>query len=206
MIGGLVSANQSAFIKGRQISDNILLVHELVRGFDKRWGSSWACLKVDLSKAYDSVDRGYLWNVLRNLVFNQRWISWIQHCVGSPSFSIIVNGTPSGFIKSSRGLRQCDPLSPYLFTLIMESLTVLPDLEVLKGNISLSRMNFNVSHLIFADDVLIFCKGERRSLKTIEQSKKLLLKLFMLRQTYIQRNGGESWNLSNQISWNSPGR
>lgn len=99
--------------------------------------------------------------------FTRKWISWIKQCTGSPSYSIVVNDAPNGYIVSSRGLRQGDPLSPYLFTLAMEAFTVLVEIEVKKGSICLPRTNYGVSNLIFADDVLVFCRGDCSSLSTV---------------------------------------
>lgn len=133
-------------------------------------GARKACLKVDLKKAYDSVNRECLWHALKCMGFNETWIRWMKLCVGSPSFSILVNGSPSGLIISNRGLRQGDPLSPYLFTIVMGVFSVLLELEVAKGKIDLFRTGSQekVSHLIFADDLLVFCKGEVHSLLALE--------------------------------------
>lgn len=131
VIGGLVSLNQSAFIPGRQITDEILLAHELVRGFNRKSRSHRVCIKVNLQKAYDSVNREFLWKVLANMGFGTRWINWMKQCITAPTFSVLVNGSSAGFIPSSRGLCQGDPLSPYLFALVMEVFSTQIDLEVI---------------------------------------------------------------------------
>lgn len=100
--------------------------------------------------------------------FSSKWISWIKPCIGSPSFSISVNGNPAGFIKSSCGLRQGNPPSPYIFSLVMKSITVMLDLEVHRCTLSLPPKNHGISHLIFADDVLVVCKGDKKSLMVVE--------------------------------------
>jgi hypothetical protein len=99
--------------------------------------------------------------MLRRCGFGERWCSWIAHCVSSVRFSVLVNGIPSGFISSSRGLRQGDPLSPLLFVIVMEALSKLFSITIQRG--FLSGVGFgsngviNISHLLFADDTLVFC-------------------------------------------------
>jgi hypothetical protein len=88
---------------------------------------------------------------------------WIAHCISSVRFSVLVNGTPSGFFSSSRGLRQGDPLSPLLFVIVMEALSKLFTVVVPRSFLSGfsvgsgSNVMLNISHLLFADDTLVFC-------------------------------------------------
>ena len=95
--------------------------------------------------------------------FGIKWVKWIRWCISTLSFSVLVNGSSTGFFKSSRGLRQGDPLSPYLFVLGMEALSIL-DKAVCGGYISghtfkgRNGLEVTISHLHFADDTLIFCK------------------------------------------------
>lgn len=169
VMNSLVSQNQTGFIKGWLISDSILLSHEMVQGFSSSSSAAKVVLQVDLEKAYDTVRRKFLSKVLEYLGFSHKWILCIKQCVGSPSCSIIINGTPTGYIISTKCLRQGDPLSPYLFTLVMESLTIMLETKIIKGSLTLQKSNFNVSHLTFVDDVLIFNKGDLSNLSSVER-------------------------------------
>ncbi|KAL5861832.1 hypothetical protein ACOSQ4_003128 [Xanthoceras sorbifolium] len=111
---------QSAFIAGRRISDNILLSQELLKNYHRDGGHPRCALKVDIMKAYDSVRWDFLVAILQILGFPEQMIAWISECISTPHFSISINGELNGFFASGRGLRQGDPMSPYLFVLAME--------------------------------------------------------------------------------------
>jgi hypothetical protein len=101
--------------------------------------------------------------MLRRCGFGERWCSWIAHCISSVRFSVLVNGTPSGFFSSSRGLKQGDHLSPLLFVIVMEALSKLSSATVHRGFLSGFSVGsgsngvISISHLLFADDTLVFC-------------------------------------------------
>ena len=96
--------------------------------------------------------------------FGAKWISWIQWCIGTANFSVLINGTSSGFFQSSRGLRQGDPLSPYLFVIVMEALSCLFKRAKEGGFLSGWQLSdkggagVEITHLLFADDTLVFCE------------------------------------------------
>src|SRR4051812_42774215 len=135
VIGYLISSSQSAFIKGRSITDNILLAHELVRNFNRKYGRR-CCLKLDLRKAFDSVNREFIYYILHLMRFPNAWINWIRECIEAPTFSVLINGIPSTTFRSSRGIRQGDPLSPYLFVLVMESLSIKLDSAMIQKQLN----------------------------------------------------------------------
>ncbi|RVX09324.1 LINE-1 retrotransposable element ORF2 protein [Vitis vinifera] len=117
-----ISGSQGAFIEGRHILDAVLIANEVVDE-KRRSGEEGIVFKIDFEKAYDHVDWGFLDHVLQRKGSSRKWRSWIRGCLSSSSFAILVNGNAKGWVKASRGLRQGDPLSPFLFTLVADVLS-----------------------------------------------------------------------------------
>lgn len=172
-----ISQNQGAFAPGRSIIDNILIAHELFSDFNRKKGHLGAmAVKLHLEKAYDFLDWNYIKAVLSKFGFCGTWINLIMECITSVSFSVLVNGKPEGNFKPLRGIRQGDPLSPYIFILCMEPLirTFNVASQRTKHHIGLlsSPHGLRISNLMFADDCLIFGKaskvGARRILKILD--------------------------------------
>ena len=119
-------------------------------------------LKLDMSKAYDRVEWCFLEKLMRKMGFHERWINLTMICVKTVTYSILVNGEPRGLIHPSRGIRQGDPLPPFLFLLCTEGLNGLIKQAKVNGDIhgfSLCRRGPKLTHLLFTDDSLLFCRA-----------------------------------------------
>ena len=171
----IIIENYSAFTADRLVTNNVLIDYELMHYLKhKREGrDSFMATKLDMSKAFNRVEWGFIEGIMRKLGFNEKWINLVMMCVSSVSYSVIINGDTYGNIVISRGLRQGEPLSPYLFLLCVEGLSALlheaARNQHLSG-ISISKGCPKITHLFFADDSLLFCKAnneECRKLKKI---------------------------------------
>ncbi|CAM8918528.1 unnamed protein product [Rhodiola kirilowii] len=159
----IISPAQSAFIKGRLITDNYLIAHEAAHFIknSRQSKSVYGSLKLDMSKAYDRVEWRFMKLLLLRFGFEARWVSMILNYVTSVKFTICINGTLSGSIVPGRGLRQGDPLSPYLFILCSEWLSYgLSKLERERNfeGVKVCRRAPYINHLMFADDCLLLFK------------------------------------------------
>ncbi|KAL9678589.1 hypothetical protein QQ045_016436 [Rhodiola kirilowii] len=159
----IISPAQSAFVKGRLITDNFLIAHETAHFIkNARYGRKcYRSLKLDMSKAFDRVEWRYLKLLLLRFGFKEDWVSMILNYVSSVRYAIRINGKITSFFVPERGLRQGDPLSPYLFILCSEwlshSLSKFESDRIIEG-IKISRGAPQITHLMFADDCLLLFK------------------------------------------------
>uniref|UniRef100_A0A2N9F0P5 Reverse transcriptase domain-containing protein n=1 Tax=Fagus sylvatica TaxID=28930 RepID=A0A2N9F0P5_FAGSY len=149
---------------GRLITDNVLVAFEILHSMSikNRGKRGQMALKLDMSKAYDRVEWGFVEAVMRRLGFVEEWIRLIMMCLSTVSYSILLNGVQSGNFTASRGIRQGDPLSPYIFLLYAEGLSSLlkeSERERKITGIAASRGGPRLTHLFFADDSILFCQA-----------------------------------------------
>src|SRR4051812_31793627 len=164
----IISPKQVGFVKGRSINDNILLAQELLQSIKKKIRRSNLIMKLDITKAYDSISWLALIKVLRKFGFNERTIDMIWRLISSCWYSVLINGKSCGFFTSNRGFRQGDPLSPVLYIIASEILS--RGLSFMHENLPSIRYSSItegpiISHLSYADDIIIFCNGCCPSLK-----------------------------------------
>ena len=172
----IISDTQSAFVHGRLITDNVLVAFEAMYHIRRKKSGKMGEMasKLDMSKAYNRVEWVFLEKIMQKLGFDDKWRALIMRCVTTVSYSIKINGKPKGCIIPSRGIRQGDPLSPYLFLLCAEGLSALIRKAVEEGQmggIAISRGGPRLSHLFFADDSFIFCKA---SINECSEPKRIL--------------------------------
>ena len=132
--------------------------------------SGYMAIKLDTNKVYDRVEWYFLGEVMRKLGFNERWIALMMDCVKTLSYSVLVNVEPKGLINPIRGICQGDPLSPFIFLLCREGLNNLILKAASEGSIhsfALSRRSPKLTHLLFADDSLLFCRSNKNDCQKV---------------------------------------
>ncbi|KAI3751226.1 hypothetical protein L2E82_22274 [Cichorium intybus] len=178
IIGTVISDVQSAYVEGRNILDGPLVINELY-SWAKKTRRKILLFKVDFEKAFDSVNWEFLDSILSQMGFGTKWRSWISGCLNSSRASVIINGSPTDEFEISKGVRQGDPLSPFLFIIAMEGLNVAlqeaRDKGLFKG-VQLPNDGPCISHLFYADDALFVGEWDRVNLKNLAR----ILKCFQV--------------------------
>eukprot|EP00253_Pinus_taeda_P015416 PITA_15416 len=167
----LVLPEQTGYVEGRQIMDGIILSNEVINSL-KILKKPGMIMKLDLSKAFDKLSWEYIQHTLLAFGFNATWTCWIMNLISSACFSVLLNGSPSQPFRSSCGIRQGDPLSPFIFVLMAEGLSRLIHhaftSQTIKG-IALHGLS-PLSHQQFVDDTMLFghpSSAEARSFKAL---------------------------------------
>ncbi|GAU21086.1 hypothetical protein TSUD_10030 [Trifolium subterraneum] len=190
----IVGQNQAAFVPGQIIHNHILLTYELIKGYNRKGGTPRCMMQLDIQKAYDTIDWKAMECVFNEVGFPNQFTYWIMLVVTSVSYRFNINGNYTTSMEANRGLRQGDPISPLLFVIMMEYL-----------NRCFQRMqknqNFNfhakcekigLTNLCFADDLLLFARGDEGSVTLMMEafdkfSKSTGLKCLPLPKTVIKK-------------------
>lgn len=174
-LGTIISDEQSAFVPGRLITDNIVVAYETMHVIRRKTGGRHGlmALKLDMSP-YDRVEWPLLRAVMDKLGFSGRWIDRVMDCVTTSQFSFLIDGAPMGKVVPFQGLRQGCPLSPYLFLLVAEGFSGLlrkVERDGLLVGVKCARGAPNISHIFFADDRILFGKADIESCGLIKEEE-----------------------------------
>lgn len=185
----LIAPAQAAFIPNRNITNNTILNHEIMHYMNGRKGKlTYMPLKIDMMKAYDRVDWGVLKEIMRLHGFSPTFIKLVNECCTAPTYSVLLGGSPYGFFGASRGIRQGDPISPALFTLLFDLFSRILTKAELDGHIhgvKVARTSPPITHLIYADDLVVYCRA------TIDEARTLLKCLFLM--FWLYRSQKATW-------------
>ncbi|KAG0468564.1 hypothetical protein HPP92_017892 [Vanilla planifolia] len=172
VLSEVIAREQGAFLPGRSISNNIFIAQEMeARMYSSSSKVGLMAVKVDMEQAYDSVRWQFIEEMMQLLGFPPTWCKWVLACITSPRFGILLNGDRVPWIEACRGLRQGCPLSPYLFTLVSEFFSMLTrkyENQALLGFRCTSNGPL-ISHLLYADDVIIYAPGLHKSVSVIKK-------------------------------------
>lgn len=184
----IISAEQGTFLSGRCINDNVLLAQEILHSMRyRRVAASHVAVKVDMEKAYDMLHWDFIEATMIRFSFHPTFVNWIMNCIKNPCFSVLVNDSPTEWFESCKGLRQGDPIAPYLFIIAVEALIrgvkAKSDLGLVSG-VHVGRGADKISQLNFADDCLLFFRASIAEAHHIKETLK-----------WFCANSGEKVNL-----------
>ncbi|KAK6162202.1 hypothetical protein DH2020_002043 [Rehmannia glutinosa] len=186
ILSKIISETQSSFLPGRLISDNILVAYEIYYFMKGRTSGKLGLMsiKLDMSKAFDRIEWPFALAVMHSMGFPASFIGLIRLCLSTPSFSFLLNGSQFGRVLPKRGIRQADPISPYIFIICAEVFSsILQDLQEV-GKIHGVKINKHapsVSHLFFVDDTLLYGHA------SIEEAKQIKFAITLFEQASGQR-------------------
>lgn len=169
MLNKVIHPSQAAFLKGQIIQNHILLAFELMRGYSRKGGTPRWMMQLDLQKAYDMVDWTSLEGIHYEIGIPKKFIDWVMLGTTIVSYRFNVNGEFSDILHAKRGIRQGYSISPLLFVIMMEYMnrvmTKMKESSDFRYHSKCKKIG--ITHLAFADDVLLFSRGDQNSIETI---------------------------------------
>lgn len=169
----IVHRNQASYVPGKNISYNIIIAQEILHRYNKASGrQGYFAWKIDLSKAYDRLCWKYIDMVLQDAGMDNSFKQLIMKCITTVRYRVLVNAALSDLVTPTCGIRQGDPLSPYIFVLCMDKLSRLIDLYTTQNlwkPVRASRSGPLVSHLFFADDLILFAEASINQMILVKQ-------------------------------------
>ncbi|CAK8564550.1 unnamed protein product [Lathyrus sativus] len=176
MLPNIINLSQVAFVPGQIIHNHIMLAYELLKGYTRKGGTPRAMIQLNLQKACDMMDWHALETVLREMGIPSRFTSWIMKMVTTATYTFSVNGEPTDVMQAKRRIRQGRLISPMLFVVVMEYLISLLAKMQLDPNFNSHAKceRRGITHLTFADDILLFCRGDVVSVEMLLNTVKNL--------------------------------
>ncbi|MCH92961.1 RNA-directed DNA polymerase (Reverse transcriptase), partial [Trifolium medium] len=166
----IISTHQRGFIPGRHISDCVIVTSEADNVLSRKSFAGNIALKIDIQKAFDTIDWLFLLDVLHKFGFGNTFCDWISEILHSARLSVLVNGKSVGYFNCDRGVRQGDPLSPLLFCIAEEVLSRCISKAMMTGALQPMTLCQGIqvpSHVLYADDIMIFCKASKKNIKQL---------------------------------------
>lgn len=166
----IISNEHNKFIKGRSIKDYICLTYKAINILNKKCYGRNVALKIDIAKAFDTLNQKFILQILRSFSFYNKFYQWIHIILHFSFLSVSINGILHGFFNCQRGVRQGDPLYTILFCIVIFFLSIgLSNLIDASKIITMNgTRNVHVpSHTLYADDIVVFCRGDMGSIQSI---------------------------------------
>lgn len=178
VLSPLISVNQTAFFSDRLILDGPLILNEVI-SWAKKNQKQIFIFKVDFNKAYDNVNWGFLLSVMEQMGFPDLWCKWIHGILSSARSSVLVNGSPTFEFQCGKGMRQGDPISPFLFLMVMEALSCMmkkAERGCAVSGVSLPNGGPSLTHLLYADDCTFVGEWAESNIKKVH----IILRCFFI--------------------------
>ncbi|RYR39566.1 hypothetical protein Ahy_A09g045127 isoform B [Arachis hypogaea] len=202
-LNDIIAPYQSSFVPGRNIQDNIIIAKEVMHSMKRMRGKAkFMAIKIDFEKAYDRINWDFLEKRLLEINMLRKCVGIIMKCVRTVKYNLLWNGSMTEEFSPKRGIRQGDPISPYLFVICMDALSQLIEKTVELNNwkpFTIGRRGPKISHLLFADDLLIFAEATPTQLQNVIDTMNTFCNASGLKINQAKTSIVFTRNVSNQI-------